>query len=87
MNALVEKRLGRRRALNIVKGVIEAYSFDEVIAAWQVVHEDGLHHELLDWQKGVMQNLVFGQVIEGEPKVIPGIPRFHPYGALKRIEK
>ena len=83
-----EKRLGHRRALQIVHGEVEAYSFDEVIAAWTVVHEDGLHYRLLDWQKGVIQNLRFGMVIEGEPRVVPGLPAtYKPYGALKGIEK
>jgi hypothetical protein len=83
-----EKRLGRRRALMIVRDEIEAYSFAECVEAWQVVHSEKLHHMLLDWQLGVMQNLVFGQVIVGEPQVIPGLPKtFSPYGALKRVER
>ena len=84
---MIEKQLGRHRALRIVRGEIEAYAFEEVVAAWQAVHDYGMHDQLLDWQKGVLQNMVFGQVVLGEPRVIPGIPKFHPYGALKGIEK
>jgi hypothetical protein len=81
-----EKRLGHRRALAIVRCEVEAYSFDEVMTAWKVIHEDGLHYQLLDWQKAVCQNLRLGLVLEGEPRIIPGLPAsYKPYGALKTL--
>jgi hypothetical protein len=76
------------RALAITRGEIEAFGMQECIDAWQVVHTAGRHASLMDWQLGVMQNLVFGGVLEGEPKVLPGLPKtYSPYGALKGIEK
>lgn len=76
------------RALRIVRGETEAYGVEECIAAWQTVHAAGMHNQLLDWQLGVMQNLVFGQVVESAERVIPHKPRtFVPYGALRGIEK
>lgn len=76
-----------RRALGIARGEIEAYGVEECIAAWQRVHDLGLHYQLLDWQLGVMQNLVFGQVVESAERVIPHKPaRYSPYGALRGIE-
>jgi hypothetical protein len=77
-----------RRAMAIVRGEAEAFGMQECIDAWQVVHSAGWHDRLLPWQLGVMQNLVFGQVLQDEPKVLPDLPRtFTPYGALRGIEK
>jgi hypothetical protein len=88
VHTMEEKRLGRKRAMSIVRGQLEAYSFNEVVTAWQAVHDYGLHYLLEDWQKKVMQNLVFGQVVTGTPTVLPGLPsEYAPYGALERIEK
>ncbi len=77
-----------KRAIQIARGEIEAAAVPEVTDAWQVIHDGGCHAELMPWQLGVLQNLVFGQVVLGEPRTVPGLPEsYSPYGALKGIEK
>ena len=77
-----------KRAIQIARGEIEAAAVQEVTDAWQVIHDGGYHAELMPWQLGVLQNLVFGQVVQGEPRTVPGLPEsYAPYGALKGIEK
>jgi hypothetical protein len=86
--AYQEQRLRLTRAVKIVRGEEEAYAFEEVIAAWQLVHDAKRHYALLPWQLGVMQNLICGQVIEGEPEIVPGLPdTFRVYGALREPGK
>jgi hypothetical protein len=75
--------LSDERILDILNGRARDLRFAEVLEAWQAAYDRKLYlHHLLDWQLGVLQNMMFGQIILGEARVLPNLPAtWRPYGA------